>query len=277
MIQDLSSKYLLQLIILEPHTFFRFAVKSLRWAVIGHLLVGMWSFSALMPREPVSDTINQYVQNLLGESLDPDLQKFNFIARLFSWVAFPFLLFLVFYILSTIGHRIIWDAVLRPMFLRCFKTAKFLQPTVVDDLRPNQPDFTVALKDDKWVGPTSYSVARMDDYVQAFADHSEMLAKRESKKSDITRADIRRMIFEKTINLQKEYIKQRIGEVVADQTTEIPRSVEVELPELHRQYESDKSSGSPAGVLTRPSSSFGGSAGAQSVQMEQVCDRIAAS
>ena len=250
-------------------------MKSLRWAVIGHLLVGMWSFSALMPREPVSETINNYVQSLLGESLDPDLQKFNFIARLFSWVAFPFLLFLVFFILSTIGHRVIWDKVLRPMFLRCFKTSKFLQPTVVDDSRTGQPEFAVALKDDKWVGPTTYSVARMDDYVQAFADHGDMLAKRESKKSDITRADVRRMIFDKTINLQKDYIKQRIGEVVAEQMVEIPRS-EIELPELHRNYESDKSSESPAGVLTRPSSSFGGPVGSQPVQMAQVCDCMTA-
>jgi hypothetical protein len=250
---------------------FRFAVKSLRWAVIGHLLVGMWSFSALMPREPVSDAINEYVQNLLGESLDPDLQKFNFIARLFSWVAFPFLLFLVFFIFSTIGHKVIWDAVVRPILLRCFKNAKFLQPSKVDELRINQPVFSVALKDDKWVGPTSYSVARMDDYVQAFADHSEMLAKRESKKSDITRADVRRMIFEKTINLQKEYIKQRIGEVIADQTTEIPGNIQIELPEMHRQYESDKSSDSAAGGITRPSSSFGGADSAQPVHMEQVC------
>ena len=225
-----------------------------------------------MPREPVSDTINQYVQNLLGESLDPDLQRFNFIARLFSWVAFPFVLFLVFYILSTIGTRVIWDKVLRPMFLRCFKTSKFLQPTIVDIVRDKQLDFTAALKDDNWVGPTSYSVAHMDDYVQAFADHAQMLAQRENKKSDITRADVRRMIFEKTMNLQKDYIKQRIGEVVADQTTHMspPGNVEVELRELHGQCESDKSSESAAGVLTRPSSSIGGPPGSQSVQMAQV-------
>jgi hypothetical protein len=240
--------------------------------VIGHVLVGMWSFSAVMPLEPVSDAISKYVQNLLGESLDPDVQRFNFIARLFSWVAFPFVLFLVFYILSTIGLRVIWDKMVRPMFLRCFKTSKFLQPTIVEVIRDNQPDFTTALKDDHWVGPTSYSVAHMDDYVQAFADHAQMLAQRESKKSDITRADVRRMIFEKTMNLQKDYIKQRIGEVVADQTTHVspPGNVDVELPELNRQYESDKSSVSSAAVLTRPSSSIGGPAGAQSVQMAQV-------
>ncbi len=225
-----------------------------------------------MPREPVSETINDYVQSLLGGNLDTDLQKFNFIARLFSWFAFPFLLFLNFFILSTIGHKVIWDKALRPMFLRCFKTSKFLQPTVVNDLRTSQPEFALALKDGRWVGPTSNSVARMDDYVQAFADHGDMLAKRESKKSDITRADVRRMIFEKTINLQKDYIKQRIGEVIADQMVEIPRDVEVELPELHRNYESDKSSESAAGALTRPSSSFGGPVGSQPVQMAQVCD-----
>ena len=62
--------------------------------MIGHVLVGMWSFSAVMPREPVSEAIKLYVQNLLGESLDPDVQRFDFIGRLFSWVAFPFVLFL---------------------------------------------------------------------------------------------------------------------------------------------------------------------------------------
>ena len=242
--------------------------------MIGHVLVGMWSFSAVMPREPVSDYVNQYVESLLGESMDPDLQKFNFVARLFSWVSFPFLLFLFCYILVTFGFRVFWDKMLRPLLLRCFKTATFLQPTEVDDVRTDQPDFAAALKDDKWVGPATYSVAKMDDYLQAFADHAEMLAHRESKKADsgITRADIRRMIFEKTISLQKDYIKQRIGEVVADQTTDIPRApghVEVELPELLRTYESDKSSGaSAAGVLTRPSSSMGSPP--TSVQMAQV-------
>lgn len=242
--------------------------------MIGHVLVGMWSFSAVMPREPVSDYVNQYVESLLGESMDPDLQKFNFVARLFSWVSFPFLLFLFCYILATFGFRVFWDKMLRPLLLRCFKTATFLQPTEVDDVRTDQPDFAAALKDDKWVGPATYSVAKMDDYLQAFADHAEMLAHRENKKADsgITRADIRRMIFEKTISLQKDYIKQRIGEVVADQTTDIPRApghVEVELPELLRTYESDKSSGaSAAGVLTRPSSSMGSPP--TSVQMAQV-------
>ena len=265
--------------IISTHTSIRFAVKTLRWAVIGHVLVGMWSFSAVMPREPVSETIQFYVQNLLGENLDPDVQRFDFIGRLFSWVAFPFVLFLVFYILSTIGHRIIWDKILRPMFLRCFKTSKFLQPTIVAVDRDHQPDFTAALKDDNWVGPTSYSVSMLDDYAQAFADHAQMLAQRESKKSDISRADVRRMILEKTMNLQKDYIKQRIGEVLADQTTHVlpPDNVEVELPELNRQYESGKSSESPAGVLTRPSSSIGGPGGSHAVQMAQVLNSTAAS
>jgi hypothetical protein len=268
--------------LLLTHSSVRFAVKTLRWAVIGHVLVGMWSFSALMPREPVSEDFNQYAQSLLGESMDPNLQRFNLVGRLFSWVAFPFLLFLVCFILATFGFRVFWDKLLRPMLLRCFKTATFLQPTVNVEDHTGQPDFASALKDDKWVGPTSYSVAKMEDYSQAFADHSEMLAQCDNKKAGtgITRSDIRRMIFEKTISLQKDYIKQRIGEVVADQTTEIPRAlghVEVELPELDRKYESDKSSSgaSAAGVLTRPSSSFGSPA--TSVQMAQVLYCSAAS
>ncbi len=107
-----------------------------------------------------------YVKTLLGESTDPDLQKFNFVARLFSWAAFPFLLFLFFYLLATIGHRVIWDKILRPMFLRCFKHSKYLQASESDQPRSDYIDFSAAVKSDKWVGPTSYNVARMEEYVQ---------------------------------------------------------------------------------------------------------------
>jgi hypothetical protein len=124
-----------------------------------------------MPREPVSDSINQYVKNLLGESTDPDLQKFNFVARLFSWVSFPFLLFLFFYFLATIGHRVIWDKIMRPMFLRCFKDSKYFQPSESDKPSTDQIDFSAALKNDKWVGPTSYNVAKMDEYVAKVASY----------------------------------------------------------------------------------------------------------
>ena len=96
-------------------------------------------------------------------------------------------------------------------------------------------------------------------YVQAFADHAVMLKKRESKKSDITRADLRRQIFEKTTKLTQDYIKQRIGEVGQDlQLQPEPPAADadaasVEMPELHRQYESDKSSESAAGITLNPS------------------------
>lgn len=95
-------------------------------------------------------------------------------------------------------------------------------------------------------------------YVQAFADHAVMLKKRESKKSDITRADLRRQIFEKTTRLTQDYIKQRIGEIVQEQPQQQQQpaatadAASVELPELHRQYESDKSSESAAGNALNP-------------------------
>jgi hypothetical protein len=74
-------------------------------------------------------------QNLLGENLHPDLQQFDFggtkqhrvvydrftrgfSARLLCWVAFPFLFFLVVFLVNNLGLTVVWDQVAKPLFLK---------------------------------------------------------------------------------------------------------------------------------------------------------------
>jgi hypothetical protein len=77
------------------------------------------------------------LQDLLGENLHPDLQQFDFggtsskqhrvvydrftrvfSARLLCWVAFPFLFFLVVFLVNNLGLTVVWDQVAKPLFLK---------------------------------------------------------------------------------------------------------------------------------------------------------------